>query len=259
MTSEQQFAAVAERITRRPYQRVKFRYDYFLGGVDVRGKDVVDIGAGGGLLSAYLAVRGARRVVAVEPEMAGSLAGWTSDLQKLVSELGLEDRVLVVAADFVTAPLEDSSFDVAVCQSAINHIREVSDDIRVSGPAREAQRLVIRRMGEVLRPGGALIASDYARANLWGRLGRWGHWSPFAQTTIEWDKHQDPDAWGSLMLEEGFSAYTVRWWVPWELRRVAWLINNRPANYLTLSHFYLVARRAAQPSAVRRAQTVETA
>ena len=259
MTIEKKFAEVVERITKRPYERVKFRYDYFLGGVDVEGKDIVDIGAGGGLLSGYLAVRGARRVVAVEPEMAGSLQGWTSDIQRLICEVGLEDRVSVVADDFVTAPLEDASFDIAVCQSAINHIREVSDDIRFSGPARDAQRLVIRRMAEVLRPGGTLIASDYARANLWGRLGRWGHWSPFAQTTIEWDKHQDPDAWGGVMLEEGFTDYSVRWWVPWELRRAAWLISNRPVNYLTMSHFYMIARRAAQPSAVRRRTVAERA
>jgi 16S rRNA G966 N2-methylase RsmD len=54
---------------------------YIFDGIDLRDRDVLDIGGGSGLLAVYAAVCGARNAVCVEPEGAGSSSGMRSRLE----------------------------------------------------------------------------------------------------------------------------------------------------------------------------------
>lgn len=244
---EQNFARLAESRLGKPYSGLQFDLDYFLGSVDPRGKRCVDVGAGSGMLSAYLVVRGAKSVVALEPELAGANSGFTSDLETMVDELGLRDRVTVLAEDFVTADLGPEPFDLIVSQNSINHLREVDEDIRRSRVAREAVRPGIRRMADILRPGGVLLVGDCSRENVYQHLGRFG-WPGYFGAYIEWEKHQYPKAWQGVLAEEGFRDFRIRWWTPRRTRAVPWLFGNSVMNYFTASYWYLTATRGDAPA-----------
>ena len=105
---------------------------------DVSGRDVLDLGCGGGQTSVHLAKRGAR-VTGVDVSGA-----------QLAHARALAER-MGVAVRFVEAPLhdlstlEDGSFDVALSAFVVGYVEDIS------GALREAARL--------LRPGGLLAFS----------------------------------------------------------------------------------------------------
>src|SRR5215468_7528117 len=58
---------------------------YIFDGIDLRDREVLDIGGGSGLLAVYAAVCGARSAVCVEPEGAGSSSGMRSRFERFKS------------------------------------------------------------------------------------------------------------------------------------------------------------------------------
>ena len=76
---------------------------------DVKGADVVEIGCGTGYISAWLARRGARRVVGLDPTPAQ-----LATAAALGAEIG--PRIPLVRAAGEAVPLRDASFDLAVSE-----------------------------------------------------------------------------------------------------------------------------------------------
>lgn len=102
------------------------------------GKDVVDIGCGGGLLVRALTARGAR-VVGVEiseEQLAPALEG----------DAGSGARYLVGRAEEL--PLEDGSVDVAVFMRTLHHVPP------------DAMLAALREAHRVLRPGGVVYVAE---------------------------------------------------------------------------------------------------
>src|ERR1700757_2468832 len=114
--------------------------------VDPHGREVVDIGCGGGALARALAVAGAQ-VVALEvseEQLAPALAG----------DDGGGVRYLVGRAQAL--PLEDASVDVAVFMRTLHHV-SVED---MPQALKEARRVV--------RPGGAIyVAEPLSEGDFW--------------------------------------------------------------------------------------------
>ncbi len=119
------------------------RVDYIdqqAGGLD--GKQVVDIGCGGGLLSEAMAARGAR-VTGID------LAEQSLDVARLhLHESGLEvDYRLVAAEDF--AEEQPAAFDVVTCLEMLEHVPDPAS--------------IVRAAARLLKPGGTLVLSTLNR------------------------------------------------------------------------------------------------
>jgi SAM-dependent methyltransferase len=76
---------------------------------DVGGLDVVELGCGTAFLSAWLAKRGAARVVGVDPTPAQ-----LDTARRLVAETGIQVELVEAPAESV--PLPDASFDLALSE-----------------------------------------------------------------------------------------------------------------------------------------------
>jgi SAM-dependent methyltransferase len=107
-----------------------------VGGV--RGKAVVDVGAGNGMASYAFARSGAAIVYAVEPDDS-PLVG-RGAMRRVIGGL----RIRSIDAVGEDLPLADGSVDIVYCRATLHHVRDLDPFIAESA--------------RVLKPGGAFLA-----------------------------------------------------------------------------------------------------
>lgn len=114
-----------------------------LEGIDLTGKEVLDIGVGlAGPACVLVEELGAARVVGIdveEPVLKRATAA--------VQSRGLSDRVILKRVDPGPLPFKDESFDVVFSKDAIIHIPDTD--------------ALFREIHRVLRPGGWAALSDW--------------------------------------------------------------------------------------------------
>jgi SAM-dependent methyltransferase len=233
---ERYLSAVKAEWPHRNVGNLRFYSDYLFDGVPLAGRSVLDVGAGDGVYSLYAAAAGAQRVVALEPEAAGSTAGVTDRFSRLKDRLEL-DSVELRTESFQDFDAAEARFDVLFMHAVINHLDEAATmEIGRSEAARQRYRTLFAKLASLGAPGAKLIASDASRDNLFGRLGLKNPLQP----TIEWEKHQTPETWARLLEEVGFGDRRIRWSSINTLRRPGRiLLGNRLAAWALDSSFCL--------------------
>jgi SAM-dependent methyltransferase len=108
-------------------------------GDDDLGDDVLELGAGPGLVTDLLVER-APRVTAVEID-----EGLAADLRARLAGRPVD----VLTADATALPLPDGRFSAAACFTMLHHI-----------PATALQDRALAEVARVLRPGGLLLGTD---------------------------------------------------------------------------------------------------
>jgi len=162
----------------------------------IRGARILDVGCGYGAVSFYSACYGAREVVGVEPEAAGSTSGVMRRFSEF-HEAGRFAQCGIVALD-VMQFTDPCAFDAVVLHDSVNHIREVEADAARDSEARAVLASVVGHLAGLVRPGGWVIMSDCSRRNVFGDLGLR---SPF-MPKVAWAKHQNPSVWAGPAARE---------------------------------------------------------
>jgi SAM-dependent methyltransferase len=223
-----------------------FHLRYLFDGVDFDGKVVLDVGAGNGWSSLYAACMGATRVVGLEPEAAGSSESAQAQFEHGIARIGL-DQVELIPETFQDYDPGDTSFDVVLLMSAINHLdEEATARLHLDPEARSIYRELFEKLASLCGPGAKLIVADCARLNLFPRLGITNPIAPW----IEWHKHQQPEFWSRLLEAAGFERPRIRWSSFNTLRTPGrLLLGNRFAAYCLTSTFCLTMQRSGLPVA----------
>lgn len=160
-----------------------------------------------------------------------------SSFLKLQSVLEPEGSVSVVSTRFQEFHSE-SRFDLVVLHNSINHLdEELVSDVHRSDTARAAYREILGRIIAMLKPGGVVLLADCGRLNFFGGL---GISNPFAPS-IEWNLHQEPSTWVSLLESVGCKCK-----VEWNSLSITGrpgriLLGNRCGSFFTTSHFTIRA------------------
>lgn len=239
MTGEDELRQTLSRLAPRVGFKDPRRYEsssrFLLGETPLDGKRVLDVGAGAGALSAWAAVHGASRVVALEPELDGSTRGSATEFEAVIADFGLGDRIELRRETLaeLTAP---RPFDLAILSGVINHLNEAAVVRLHEDPGAFAEYVaVLKQLRSFLRPGALVIVTDVGRKSIWNTIGRQGPWT----RDIEWHKHQQPRTWIAVFRAAGFEVHDLRWSpVKWTGR----LTGNPVAQYFTMAHFVLRVR-----------------
>jgi SAM-dependent methyltransferase len=213
--------------------------DSLFRGIDFRGCRVLDIGGGDGVYSFYAAAMGAREVVCLEPEAAGSIGGETRMFERIRAEL--PDLPVRLVEQTVDRYRDEERFDVVAMVASINHLDEDACARLGYDPASQSQyRAAFRHIGSLMRPGGQLVVADCTRHNFFAWLGLINPLCP----TIEWDKHQPPRVWAELLEGAGFTQARISWEPLYTLGPVVQaLLSNQAAAWFLKSCFRLAMTR----------------
>jgi SAM-dependent methyltransferase len=215
--------------------------------VPLQGARVLDIGGGVGVFSFYAAAAGAREVLCLEPEGQGGSIGMNEQFHRLQRLTGFHN-VRLEHAMLQTFEATPASFDVVLLHNSVNHLDEAMvpllhrDGAAGGEDARDVYRSLFRRVAGALVPAGHLVLTDCARDNLFPRLGLRHPLLP----QIEWNKHQNPAVWWTLLEQTRFERRSERWSSFNRLGALGWmLLANRAGAFLFTGHFRLHAQRSA--------------
>ncbi len=120
------------------------RFQQVFEGIDLAGKNVLDVGAGSGLGSAYAVAQGARHVIALEPEAAGASSGSAQRILRVRDAMGMP------SFEAHPQPVQDYDpgdlrFDVVLMHQSINHLDEpMCEELQDNPEARRVYQEVFR-------------------------------------------------------------------------------------------------------------------
>jgi len=210
------------------------------GAVELAGRRVLEIGGGEGIATFYAAHRGARQVVCLEPEAAGSADGVTTSFARIHA---LAPELPVVLDPRPVQDYRDSEgFDVILMNASINHVdEEACIRLHQDEVARVAFRKVFVHIASLARPAARLIVVDCARRNFFAALGLKNPIYP----DIEWHKHQPPGLWAQLLGDCGFKAPKISWSPLFRFGAIGRVLSSSaPAAYFLKSMFRLEMQKA---------------
>jgi len=210
-----------------------------------RGARLIEVGAGFGRLAGEYA--GHREVVLLDASEV--------HVEAARSAVGGDPRVEVLLGDALALPFPDGSFDTAVCVRVLHHFADPAP--------------VLRELGRVISPGGALVLEYANRRNLKAiarhLLGRQAR-SAFGPGAVAYRPHHFDHAPVSVrraLRTAGFSIERIR---AVSLFRTPMVCRNLPLRLLTVAEaalqeplgaltpapsVFLLARRFADPPADR--------
>jgi len=252
-TGNLDYGALATKLNMPP-ARMRRRIGHFekvFRDTDIKGKKILEIGAGTGLVSCFLSMAGAESIVALEPEAAGSDSDAKAKFTSNVESLGLKNISLFTETihNYNAPP---HSFDIIVVIASINHLDEdACICLHKNEDAVKTYQELLKKIFNLLKPGGSIIITDCSRGNLFSWLSnKLGIPNPSAPM-IEWFKHQKPQLWIKVLGSVGFKHATRRWIFPtWRIPGVCGcsgmdkFLDNFAFSYLTTSYFAVKAFRA---------------
>jgi 2-polyprenyl-3-methyl-5-hydroxy-6-metoxy-1,4-benzoquinol methylase len=225
------------------YDRLAWRIEEIFGSTDYSGKSICEIGCGGCEYSAYLAVHGAKSVLAVDSGGDGNLQWQLDRRRKLLAELPLDNFTFrPIALDQIQS---DEQLDLVFGISVVEHFHETPGSIWRDADAVRAYQEAFASLNRLLRPGGVLILSDVTRQSLprfiellLRRRIRW----PF-NPDIDWNIHQTPKTWKTIAAHAGFANFRIRWHTPYRAQSLKFLVGNRVSQFFTSGAYYFEAQK----------------
>jgi hypothetical protein len=235
------FLAFHEGLLPDPYGS-RIYFNILFKNISFDKKTMIDIGGGAGLFSFYAASMGAKSVICIEPEAAGSKQGLIEKFKKLQSDLKTGDQVKLETTTFQDFNSRDKKFDIILLHNSINHLdEEACIKLKYDSHAIEIYKTIFRKLGDLAGKGATLIIADCSRYNFFALFNLK---NPFAPT-IEWHKHQSPKYWARLLSDAGFCNPDIRWNIfNQRLRFMGKLpFVGKFASYFRRSHFCLTMEK----------------
>jgi SAM-dependent methyltransferase len=219
---------------------LKFYLSRLFKEINLEGKNILDVGAGAGVYSCYMAMNGAKEVIGLEPEIEGSRNNYISKFDKLKEKLEL-GNVFLKPLTFQSFDNAGEKFDIILLHYSINHLNEnACIDLRRSNEAKNTYKEIFDKLYSISNDNADIIVADCSNKNFFNLLGLK---NPFAPT-IEWHKHQSPEEWIEILRKAGFKNFKIKWVSPNQLGKIGdFLLGNKICSFFVHSHFIIYAKK----------------
>jgi len=232
------FEIVKENNLYTSHKRLKYYLETILfKDVDFASKTMLDVGGGNGLFSYYGALKGAKKIVVMEPEMDGSTAGFGDEFNEMHTLFNKPDNIEFSGEFLQSYDNKGVKFDIVLMHNSINHLDEdACEALPDDQNARTKYINVLNDLVNICNENATIIVTDVSRYNFFEKINVTNPLVP----TIEWQKHNDPEVWIELLSKAGFRKPIVRW-----LSLNAWgplgnaVFGNKVLSYFFHSYFYL--------------------
>lgn len=231
------FRMMTEKNFCKSVGNLQYYLNYIFQNVVLADKAVLDIGCGSRIIAAYAACRGARIVVGLEPEMAGSRSEVISGAKEIVESIDSNSLQI----HFLQHTIQDYDskglkFDIILMHNSVNHLNEEAcKKLHICHKAQEMYISIFRKISHLLNRGGIILILDCSRYNIWPSLRLKNPFCP----QIEWEKHQSPKLWCELLGMCGLKHPIIQWTSSKTLRWLGKPLRNRFMAYFFTSHFRL--------------------
>ena len=213
---------------------------YLFAGTTFENRRVLDIGGGRGLFTFYAACMGAKEVVCLEPDEAGGRGDGRSRFDVVHAQLPYLTQVRFDPTRIQDYQLNGEKLDILLLHNSINHMdEEACIELLQSEQARQTFRELFTKLATFANRGAKLIITDCSRHNLFALLRMR---NPFAPS-IEWHKHQSPNAWARMLEEAGFHRPQIRW-TPFTEKQGSRVPAGKVLSFFHWSHFCLSMEKA---------------
>lgn len=215
---------------------LKFRLRNLFNGIDFAGKNFLEIGCGAGVYSFYVAIKGANKVVCLEPEAQGSKLGIIKKFKDFQNQLNI-NNISLLPTTFQDYNANNIKYDIILLYNSINHLDEnACIHLSEGNKFKEKYLEIFDKLYNISNKGAKLIICDCSRYNLFSLLKIKG---PFTRD-IEWFKHWSPNTWLVLLKEVGYVNPVVKWNSLKNLRTFGKILfGNKIMSYFLNSHFCL--------------------
>jgi hypothetical protein len=215
---------------------LRFKLEQLFKSIDFNNKNVLEIGGGYGLFGFYAEIKGAKKVVNLEPEGDGSTFGVISKFNTLKEKLNI-NNVELITKTFQDFNPSNEMFDIIILYNSINHLNEnACIDLRTNANSRIIYKSLFDKISSLSNSSAKIIICDCSNWNLFPFLGLK---NPFDRA-IEWHKHQSPYLWSKLLIESGFCNPSISWTTFNRFRKIGgFLFGNKYVSYFLTSHYCL--------------------
>lgn len=212
-----------------------------LYGLDTAGKDILEVGAGKGFVSHYMAtVGGARHVTSLDAYEGKGSQATTYDMNHRLRDLLKDAGRVDVVKSRIQAFDAERHFDLVIFAYSLHHIAVSIPPLERNSAVMDEAVSVFKQAKGLLRDKGCVVVQEVAPLNL----------CPIpayrrAIRGVDYRSKQWPGSWSLAMKRAGFSGFRVRYRLPLNLPESALLrvcFNNRLASILTDSSYVLAAR-----------------
>ena len=217
-------------------KKLNFHMKTLFNNVELKNKNVLDIGGGSGFYSFYAACSGAKQVTCIEPEAEGSASGSIKKFNRLLKLLKC-DNISIIPTTFQNFNPNEELYDVILLNNSINHLDEYSCiNLKKDLSSKNNYQKIFSKLYSIGNSKSKIIITDCSRYNFFGLLNIKNPFCP----TIEWEKHQTPETWAKLLVKEGFKNPVIKWTTHNSLGNLGkFILGNKIAAYFLRSHFNL--------------------
>ena len=190
-----------------------FHFNEQFNEIDLKNKNILEVGCGRGYLSLYIAMfKEACHVTALDENAGhGSKEGILHELKRNINNLGLENKLEAIETNALL--FKENKYDIIIANNCLHHFVNNGHDYLENPVVANNYITMINHFGQLLEKNGYFIIQEFDIFNIWKYVA-----SKYIFPNIDWSLHPPLSGWIDAINKVEYFSYKVKNQVPYKLR-----------------------------------------